>query len=215
MTMAMTSKYSLFKKGFGPFAPEIYRLPFPNPYRTPMGMTEEEYIEYAIQQLENAFVAQVEAQAVAEEVAEVEAVAEEAVEAEEEEAVEAEAEKEVEVTAEVEAVAEEEEAVEEEEEEEPDLIAAIDDLATPLIQVDKPKKKEKKKVVVVQPVQTKEETEDDDDADKRRYKGKQLVFDEERGRVVTKRKRKGSRSRPEWEDFEDMDVEDVLDEEFK
>jgi N utilization substance protein A len=157
----------------------------------------------------------VEAEAVAEEVAEVEAVAEEAVEAEEEEAVEAEAEKEVEVTAEVEAVAEEEEAVEEEEEEEPDLIAAIDDLATPLIQVDKPKKKEKKKVVVVQPVQTKEETEDDDDADKRRYKGKQLVFDEERGRVVTKRKRKGSRSRPEWEDFEDMDVEDVLDEEFK
>lgn len=65
MTMAMTSKYSLFKKGFGPFAPEIYRLPFPNPYRTPMGMTEEEYIEYAIQQLENAFVAQVEAAAVA------------------------------------------------------------------------------------------------------------------------------------------------------
>ena len=29
MTMAMTSKYGLFKKGFGPFAPEIYRLPFP------------------------------------------------------------------------------------------------------------------------------------------------------------------------------------------
>lgn len=65
MTLAMTSKYSLFKKSFGPFAPEIYRLPFPNPYRTPMGMSEEEYIEYAIQQLENAFVAQVEPQAVA------------------------------------------------------------------------------------------------------------------------------------------------------
>ncbi len=65
MTMAMTSKYSLFKKGFGPFAPEVYRLPFPNPYRTPMGMTEEEYIEYAIQQLENAFVAQVDPSAVA------------------------------------------------------------------------------------------------------------------------------------------------------
>lgn len=65
MTMAMTSKYSLFKKGFGPFAPEVYRLPFPNPYRTPMGMTEEEYIEYAIQQLDNAFVAQVDPSAVA------------------------------------------------------------------------------------------------------------------------------------------------------
>jgi len=65
MTMAMTSKYSLFKKGFGPFAPEVYRLPFPNPYRTPMGMSEEEYIEYAIQQLDNAFVAQVDPSAVA------------------------------------------------------------------------------------------------------------------------------------------------------
>jgi 4-aminobutyrate aminotransferase / (S)-3-amino-2-methylpropionate transaminase / 5-aminovalerate transaminase len=30
LTMAMTSKYSLFKKGFGPFAPEVYRLPLPN-----------------------------------------------------------------------------------------------------------------------------------------------------------------------------------------
>jgi len=65
MTMAMTSKYSLFKKGFGPFAPEIYRLPYPNPYRTPPGMSEEEYIEYAISQLENAFVAQVDPSAVA------------------------------------------------------------------------------------------------------------------------------------------------------
>jgi 4-aminobutyrate aminotransferase/(S)-3-amino-2-methylpropionate transaminase len=65
MTMAMTSKYALFKKGFGPFAPEIYRLPFPNVYRTPMGMSEEEYIEYAITQLENALIAQVDPEAVA------------------------------------------------------------------------------------------------------------------------------------------------------
>jgi 4-aminobutyrate aminotransferase/(S)-3-amino-2-methylpropionate transaminase len=35
MTMSMTSKYALFKKGFGPFATEIYRLPFPNLYRKP------------------------------------------------------------------------------------------------------------------------------------------------------------------------------------
>lgn len=65
MTMAMTSKYSLFKKGFGPFAPEVYRVPYPNPYRTPEGMTEEEYIQFAIKQLENAFVAYVEPEAVA------------------------------------------------------------------------------------------------------------------------------------------------------
>jgi 4-aminobutyrate aminotransferase / (S)-3-amino-2-methylpropionate transaminase / 5-aminovalerate transaminase len=65
MTLAMTSKYGLFKKGFGPFAPEIYRLPFPNVYRTPMGMSVEEYVEYATGQLENALIAQVDPSAVA------------------------------------------------------------------------------------------------------------------------------------------------------
>ncbi len=59
LTMAMTSKYALFKKGFGPFAPEIYRLPFPNVYRRPPEMSEEGYIEYACQQLDNALIAQV------------------------------------------------------------------------------------------------------------------------------------------------------------
>lgn len=59
MTMAMTSKYALFKKSFGPFAPEVYRLPFPNLYRKPDGLSEEEYVEYTIQQLDNALIAQV------------------------------------------------------------------------------------------------------------------------------------------------------------
>ena len=57
--MAMTSKYALFKKGFGPFAPEIYRLPFPNLYRRPPEMSEEGFVEYACQQLDNALIAQV------------------------------------------------------------------------------------------------------------------------------------------------------------
>lgn len=65
LTLAMTSKYSLFKKGFGPFAPEIYRLPFPYLYRRPLDISEEEYIEDAIARLENAFVAQVEPESVA------------------------------------------------------------------------------------------------------------------------------------------------------
>lgn len=139
------------------------------------------------------------AEAVGEETAEAEAVEET-----EDEAAEAAVEVEEPIaTAEVEAVAVEEEPVEEEEEE-VDLLAAIDDLATPLIQVDEPKKQEKKKVVVVQPVPSKD-TEEEDDDEKRRNKGKQLVFDEQRGRVVTKRKRKGSRRRPEWED---LDAED-------
>jgi 4-aminobutyrate aminotransferase / (S)-3-amino-2-methylpropionate transaminase / 5-aminovalerate transaminase len=29
LTMSLTSKYALFKKSFGPFAPEIYRIPCP------------------------------------------------------------------------------------------------------------------------------------------------------------------------------------------
>jgi 4-aminobutyrate aminotransferase/(S)-3-amino-2-methylpropionate transaminase len=59
LTLAMTSKYARFKKGFGPFAPEIYRLPFPNLYRRPDEMSEEGYIDFFVQQLEHAMIAQV------------------------------------------------------------------------------------------------------------------------------------------------------------
>ncbi len=65
LTLAMTSKYGLFKKGFGPFAPEVYRLPFPYVYRRPAFMTEEEYVEECIQRLDHAMVAQVDPEAVA------------------------------------------------------------------------------------------------------------------------------------------------------
>lgn len=65
MTMAMTSKYALFKKGFGPFAPEVYRLPFPNVYRRPENMSEADYVNWSIRQLENAFISQVDPSAVA------------------------------------------------------------------------------------------------------------------------------------------------------
>jgi 4-aminobutyrate aminotransferase / (S)-3-amino-2-methylpropionate transaminase / 5-aminovalerate transaminase len=57
MTMAMTSKFNLFKKGFGPFAPEIYRFPFPNVYRRPAGLTEEQYVEWQIDNLAHCFMA--------------------------------------------------------------------------------------------------------------------------------------------------------------
>ncbi|HEX2908817.1 MAG TPA: aspartate aminotransferase family protein, partial [Phototrophicaceae bacterium] len=65
LTLGMTSKYGLFKKGFGPFAPEIYRLPFPNVYRRPAGMSEDDYVTDCIARLEHAFVAQVDPSAVA------------------------------------------------------------------------------------------------------------------------------------------------------
>ena len=65
LTLAMTSKYGLFKKNFGPFAPEIYRLPFPNVYRRPAGISEEAFIDDAIARLDFAFTAQVDPSAVA------------------------------------------------------------------------------------------------------------------------------------------------------
>jgi 4-aminobutyrate aminotransferase/(S)-3-amino-2-methylpropionate transaminase len=57
LTMAMTSKFSLFKKGFGPFAPEIYRFPFPNTYRRPDRMTVDEYVAWETRRLDHAFTA--------------------------------------------------------------------------------------------------------------------------------------------------------------
>src|SRR5438132_3786699 len=34
LTMTLTSRYKPYKAGFGPFAPEVYRLPYPYPYRS-------------------------------------------------------------------------------------------------------------------------------------------------------------------------------------
>jgi 4-aminobutyrate aminotransferase/(S)-3-amino-2-methylpropionate transaminase len=65
LTLSLTSKYGLFKSGFGPFAPEIVRLPVPHMYRTPKGMTEAEYVDFGIRQLETALIAQVDPAAVA------------------------------------------------------------------------------------------------------------------------------------------------------
>jgi 4-aminobutyrate aminotransferase/(S)-3-amino-2-methylpropionate transaminase len=65
LTLSLTSKYGQFKSGFGPFAPEIVRLPLPNLYRRPQALTEDEYLDLAIRQLENALIAQVDPRAVA------------------------------------------------------------------------------------------------------------------------------------------------------
>jgi transcription termination/antitermination protein NusA len=86
----------------------------------------------------------------------------------------------------------------------------LDDLGASLIDVaptTQPTKKAPpaKKVVVVQTPDVPEPTEDMDTRTGRSNKGKELVFDEDAGRVVVKRKRKGSRRRPDWEDFGDED----------
>ena len=59
LTLAMTSKFGLFKKGFGPFAPEVYRFPFPDLYRRPEGTTEDEWVEHYVSLLDRAMTATV------------------------------------------------------------------------------------------------------------------------------------------------------------
>ncbi|HEX6399107.1 MAG TPA: 4-aminobutyrate--2-oxoglutarate transaminase [Actinomycetota bacterium] len=55
MGMTLTAKVMPYKQGMGPFAPEVYRLPFAYPYRCPTGGTAETCAEsclaYAIDEM--------------------------------------------------------------------------------------------------------------------------------------------------------------------
>ena len=54
LTMSLTSKVMPYKFGFGPMAPEVYRLPYPYFYRSPF--TEEEpFIDHAIDAMKSFF----------------------------------------------------------------------------------------------------------------------------------------------------------------
>ena len=55
LTMAMTAKKA-YSVGMGPFPDGIYRAEFPNMYRKPEGMTDEEAIAYYIDKIEEVFV---------------------------------------------------------------------------------------------------------------------------------------------------------------
>ena len=59
MTMTMTSKVKPYKYGFGPFAPEVYKAPYPYVYRRPDGMSEQQYSEMIIDQFEQFLLAEV------------------------------------------------------------------------------------------------------------------------------------------------------------
>lgn len=50
MAMTLTSKID-YKLNCGPFAPEVYRLPFPNTYRYANGLTEEQYVAQELKRL--------------------------------------------------------------------------------------------------------------------------------------------------------------------
>ncbi|MGQ9894322.1 MAG: 4-aminobutyrate--2-oxoglutarate transaminase [Roseiflexus sp.] len=62
LTLTLTSKYA-FKKTFGPFAPEVYRAPFPAAYR--MGLSEEEAVARCWDAFERMLVAHVGPEAIA------------------------------------------------------------------------------------------------------------------------------------------------------
>ena len=139
------------------------------------------------------------------EAAELEAEVEEVVAVVEAVELEPEVEEEPAVVAEIEetaAAAEvEAEAETAEEEQEP----VLDDLTQSLIDSPvvkaPPKQKQEPKpaVVIARPTAPELDTEEER---RRGRKGKQLVLDEETGEVVVKRKRKGSRRRPEWEEYD-------------
>jgi 4-aminobutyrate aminotransferase / (S)-3-amino-2-methylpropionate transaminase / 5-aminovalerate transaminase len=57
--LSLTSKNKSFKKGFGPFVPDIHRVPFPNSYLYPHGTDGKSCSDGCIEDLERAFVAQV------------------------------------------------------------------------------------------------------------------------------------------------------------
>ena len=53
MGMSLTAKVMPYKQGMGPFAPEVYRLPFAYPYRWPSGPEHcaEEALAYALDEM--------------------------------------------------------------------------------------------------------------------------------------------------------------------
>jgi len=65
LTMSMTSKVKPYKFEFGPFAPEIYKAPYPYSYRRPDGMSVEEYESFMIEEFENFLISEVAPESIA------------------------------------------------------------------------------------------------------------------------------------------------------
>ncbi|AMG97240.1 4-aminobutyrate--2-oxoglutarate transaminase [Staphylococcus simulans] len=65
LTMSMTSKVRPYKLGFGPFASDVYQAPYPNLSEKPDNLSDEEYVDYIIQQLNDFFISAVDPETVA------------------------------------------------------------------------------------------------------------------------------------------------------
>lgn len=55
LTLGMTSKVRPYKQGFGPFLSETYKLDYPYVYRRPNKMTEEDYVDFLLENIEHDF----------------------------------------------------------------------------------------------------------------------------------------------------------------
>jgi 4-aminobutyrate aminotransferase/(S)-3-amino-2-methylpropionate transaminase len=62
LTMSLTSRYKPYKAGFGPFAPEVYRLPYAYPYRS---VHPDQAAQFALEGIERAFATTVDPTSVA------------------------------------------------------------------------------------------------------------------------------------------------------
>lgn len=65
LTMGLTSKVKPYKLGFGPFASELYKAPFPDMSEKPEQMSDDEYLDFIIQQFDSFFISSVDPQTVA------------------------------------------------------------------------------------------------------------------------------------------------------
>jgi len=55
MGLSLTSKVNPYKVGFGPFAPEVYRLPYPYPYRCGLSHPGQSCTGHVLETIEEAF----------------------------------------------------------------------------------------------------------------------------------------------------------------
>lgn len=59
LTMSLTGKVKPYKYEYGPFAPEIYHAGYPYSYRRPESMSETEYSQFLLNELEQFFITEV------------------------------------------------------------------------------------------------------------------------------------------------------------
>ena len=64
-TLSLTGKLHPYKGGFGPFVPDVYRVPFPYPYRPPVGVRAEDIVAHSLDAIERLFLTTVSADQVA------------------------------------------------------------------------------------------------------------------------------------------------------